>query len=188
MGKLISNAILAVMAAVVVGLLYAVGYFWMKSGEPMTVAESQTMAPGLTFRDFWASRVEQWRASDDEKEAVGMRRTCEPVATEIAVLRLSYTAFEVFRMREKGKQGDLEYSRRILAGVDDSAPSLEAIHEASYLDAVWATYEAGVWWQYAESTGLPGGPKLNHKRTCVTTYPTPADVSANRTQEAGALP
>lgn len=190
MGKLISNAILAVMAAVVVGLLYVAGYFWVKSGEPMTVAESQAMAPGLTFRDFWASRVAQWRASDDEAEAAGASayRSCEPSATGVAVLRLPYTAFEVFRMREKGKQGDLEYSRRILADIDDSAPPLEAIHEASYLDAVWATYEAGIWWQFADNPGSPGGPKLNHKRICVTTYPTPADVSANRNQETGALP
>lgn len=185
MGKLISNAILAVMAAVVVGLLYVAGYFWVKSGEPMTVAESQALAPGLTFRDFWASRVEQWRASDDEKEAVGVGRGCEPSGKEIFYGRFVMTIPTVFMVRQTG---DLENSRDFVAQFDQYAPDPEYLLEASYLDAVWAIYEAGVWQQFADHPGFPGGPKLNHKRTCVTTYPTPADVSANRNQETGALP
>lgn len=185
MGKLISNVILAGLAAVVVGLLYVGGYFWVKSGEPMTVAESQMMAPGLTFRDFWASRVEQWRASDDNSEAIGKARGCEPSSTGPTGVRMFLTMLWVFDVQ---RQGDLEYSRKFVAQFDQYAPDPEYLLEASYLDAVWATFEGGVWQQWADSPGYPGGPERNHKRVCVTTYPTPADVSANRNQETGALP
>lgn len=185
MGKLISNAILAVMAAVVVGLLYVAGYFWVKSGEPMTVAESQALAPGLTFRDFWASRVEQWRADDDKSEAVGKGRGCEPAGTGATSVRMFLTMLWVFDVQ---RQGDLEYSREFLSQFREYAPEPEYLLEASYLDAVWATFEGGVWKQFSDHPGSPGGPERNHERRCVTTYPTPADVSANRHQETGALP
>jgi hypothetical protein len=181
---LLGKLILLVLAFLLAGVLYVGAYFYVKSGEPMTVAEAQRRAPGLTFRDFWASRVEQWRLSDDEQEKAGVRRSCEPVNTGVQSLRLAYTAFEVFRMRINGP----EYSEKLLAGLGNSAPSLESIHQAAYTDAVWSTFEAGAWWQLSSSPGFPGGPKLNHRRVCVTTYPTPADVSANRTQETDTLP
>ena len=185
MGKLISNVILAGLAAVVVGLLYVGGYFWVKSGEPMTVAESQMMAPGLTFRDFWASRVEQWQVDDDNSEAIGKWRSCEPAATGATGVRMFLTMLWVFDVQ---RQGDLEYSRKFVAQFDQYAPDAEYLLEASYLDAVWAIFEGGVWKQLSDHPGTPGGPERNHERRCVTTYPTPADVSANRNQETGALP
>ncbi len=191
MGKLISfisgllgKLILLVLAVLLAGVLYVGAYFYVKSGEPMTVAESQRRAPGLTFRDFWASRVEQWRLSDDEKEKAGARRTCELSATGVLLVRIpAYNALALI-MRAKN---DPEYSRKLLAGANNPPP-VETIHNAPYLDAVWALLEAESWGVFSDHPGFPGGPKLNHRRVCVTTYPTPADVSANHTQGTGTMP
>jgi hypothetical protein len=53
LGKLLMLAPIALLS----GVLYVGAYFYQKSGKPMTVAEAQQRAPGLTFRGFWASRV-----------------------------------------------------------------------------------------------------------------------------------
>ena len=58
--KAISKLFGLVLLAVVLGVIALGGYFWYKSGQPMQVEEAQRMAPGITFRDFWQSRVEQW--------------------------------------------------------------------------------------------------------------------------------
>jgi hypothetical protein len=170
---LLGKLLLLSLVVLFVGVLYVGAYFYVKSGEPMTVAEAQQRAPGLTFRDFWASRVEQWEAKDDQKEKTGSRRTCKFSATGVILIRIPNHALLALIMREKN---DSEYSRKILAGLNNP-PSVEAIHNAPYLDAVWAILEAEAWHGFAK--GIRG---------CETIYPTPADVSANHTQETGTLP
>ena len=75
--KAISKLFGLVLLAVVLGVIALGGYFWYKSGQPMQVEEAQRMAPGITFRDFWQSRVEQWKDWDDELRTVGKNGACE---------------------------------------------------------------------------------------------------------------
>ena len=192
MGKLISfisgllgKLILLGLALLLAGVLYVGAYFYVKSGEPMTVAEAQRLAPGLTFRDFWASRVDGWDAQNVDYERIkGRPATCDLVGAGVITARVPFYIFITLIMREKN---DPEYSRKILAGLNNPPP-VEIIHNAPYLDAVWTLLEAEAWHGLANSSGVPGGPELNHRRYCTTTYPTPADVSANHTQETGTMP
>jgi hypothetical protein len=83
--NLIGQVLLLGLVVLLSGALYVGGYFYVKSGEPMTVAEAQQRAPGITFRDFWASRVEQWRAHDAQfaevKGRPGRLRTAKTAFT-----------------------------------------------------------------------------------------------------------
>lgn len=62
--------------ALVVGILALGGYFYYKSGQPMQVAAAQRLAPGITYREFWQDRVDQWTKIDDQKVAQGKGRAC----------------------------------------------------------------------------------------------------------------
>ena len=174
--NLLGKILLTGMILLLFGLLYVGAYFWQKSGQPMSVAESQKIAPGLTFRDFWASRVEQWRYWDDEKEKAGLPRTCESNAYVMSTWRLFASGGLVAMMRANQNNPDYIHER-IEANNRAIAPD-DILYNAFYIDAWWVQVEVGSWWAYSNDPGFPGGPKLNHRRTCSTTYPTPEDVSS----------
>lgn len=194
MGKLIGfisgllgKLILLGLAVLLAGVLYVGIYFYVKSGEPMTVAESQRLAPGLTFRDFWATRVEQWRYWDRELENAGKNGgACEGPATGITIYRTLIAT--PFVLQARAHQNDPEYDRQARIDNNNAVPPAEVLYHAPLLAAAWATFEEWSWWQFSEHPGFPGGPELNHRRMCMTTHPTPADVSANRTLETDTLP
>jgi hypothetical protein len=71
-GKLIGLALLAL----VVGVVALAGYFYIKSGEPMQVAEAQRIAPGITYREFWQYTHTVWEKADDKSVAEGDNRSC----------------------------------------------------------------------------------------------------------------
>jgi len=185
MGKLIGfisgllgKLILLVLAVLLAGVLYVGAYFYAKSGEPMTVAEAQRRAPGLTFRDFWASRVEQAQAWDKKLIRTGGNGGCEGVMTGFTVYRALVSVPYVIRMR--AHQDDPEYDRQARIIGNNAVPPAEVLYDAPLLDAAWAHFEVGSWWQFAY--------KPNQSFDCATTYPTPADVSATRIQETDTMP
>jgi hypothetical protein len=185
--NLIGQVLLLGLVVLLSGALYVGSHFYVKSGEPMTVAEAQQRAPGITFRDFWASRVEQWRAWDDEQLAAGIpRRTCEPLGTGFTAWRTVIAVPFVAHARLVG-QGSDEYYDNLLKSGNSYIPSKELLYDGPFLDAAWSAFELGSWWQFANHPGIPKK-ELNQRRACSTTYPTPADVSANRDDAAGTLP
>lgn len=185
---LLGKLILLGLAVLLAGLLYVGAYFYVKSGEPMTVAEAQRLAPGLTFRDFWATRVEQWRYWDRELENAGKNGgACEVPATGLTVYRAFVSVPFVLQARA-AHQNDPEYDRQLRLRNNNAIPPAEILYDAPLLDAAWAEFEEGAWWSFADHPGYPGGPELNHRRMCLTIHPTPADVSANHVQGTGTLP
>jgi len=71
-GKLIGLALLAL----VVGVVALAGYFYIKSGEPMQVAEAQRLAPGITFREYWQFIHTIWEKADNKAVLEGKNRSC----------------------------------------------------------------------------------------------------------------
>lgn len=175
---LLGKLILLGLAVLLAGVLYVGAYFYVKSGEPMTVAESQRLAPGLTFRDFWASRVEQAQAWDKKLIRAGGNGGCEGVMTGITIYRTLIAT--PFVLQARAHQDDPKYDRQARIDNNNAVPPAEVLYNAPLLDAAWATFEEWSWWQYAY--------KPNQSFDCATTYPTPADVSANHTQETGTMP
>lgn len=181
---LLGKLILLGLAVLLAGVVYVGAYFYVKSGEPMTVAESQLLAPGLTFRDFWASRMVQWETFSEWDEV--RNHSCSALPTGITIYRTLIAT--PFVLQARAHRDDPEYDRQLRIISNNAIPPAEILYHAPLLDAAWATFEEWSWWQFADHPGFPGGPKLNHIRVCMTTYPTPADVSANHTQETGTLP
>jgi hypothetical protein len=175
--NLIGQVLLLGLVVLLSGALYVGGHFYVKSGEPMTVAEAQQRAPGITFRDFWASRVAQWRAHDAQfAEVKGRPGGCEPLGTAFTAWRTMIAVPFVVQSRLAG-QGSDEYYNQAKIRNNGAIPSMELLYNGPLLDAAWATFEEGSWWQFAN----------RYSPHCPLTYPTPADVSTNH-DAAGALP
>jgi hypothetical protein len=62
--------------AVAVGVMALGGYFYYKAGQPMQVAAAQRFAPGITYREFWADRIQRWNEIDDQKVSQGKGKAC----------------------------------------------------------------------------------------------------------------
>jgi hypothetical protein len=75
-GKLIGKLVVWSLLAVVVGIAALGGYFYFKAGQLMQVAAAQRLAPGITYREFWADRVQRWSEIDDQKAAKGKGGAC----------------------------------------------------------------------------------------------------------------
>jgi len=75
-GKLIGKLVVWGLLAIVIGVIALGGYFYYKAGQPMQVAEAQRLAPGITYREYWADRIQRWGEIDDQKEAQGKGRAC----------------------------------------------------------------------------------------------------------------
>jgi hypothetical protein len=173
--NLIGQLVMWSLVVLLSGVLYVGGYFYVKSGEPMTVAEAQRRAPGITFRDFWSSRVEQWRAHDVKFAEVKDRQGgCEPLGTAFTAWRTVKAVPFVIQTRLAIQEEDYDQWNKANKNL---LPSKELLYDGPFLDAAWEFFEAGSWWQFAN----------RYSPHCPLTYPTPADVSANR-DAAGALP
>lgn len=168
---------------------YVYANFYVRSGEPMTVAEAQRRAPGLTFRDFWASRERQWAEDSEKLESVGSDIRCR-ISLERAFLvrhavRSMMDAAHFYSRQDEDARMQL-YAESIK--MDQPAypwPTYEQIYGESLMDAAWTMFEAYAWRFYANHTGRPN---RDFHRICATSFPTPADVSANHDDAAGALP
>lgn len=174
---LFGKLLLLSLAVLLSGALYVGAYFYQKSGEPMTVAEAQQRAPGLTFRDFWASRVAQWEYWDAEQEKVGKGRSCVSVGTGFTIYRAAVALPYVLQVRAAGR----EYYDREQRNNNYSLPGPDVLYDAPVLDAAWASFEGATWWSFSNHPGSPVK-ELNQRRSCSTQYPTPADVSASQSE------
>ena len=171
MMKLIERLFVLALLAGVAGSLVILGYFWYKSGQPMQVAEAQRRVPGITFREFWASRMEQWEAWDVELKAVGKNGACVNSGNIFLVLRGVLSGPMVADLR--AHQDSREYTRRVVENNNGAVPPPELLYETSFLDAWWAEIEVVTWWAESHNPGFPVK-ELNQRRACSTTYPAPA--------------
>jgi hypothetical protein len=183
--NLIGQLVLWSLVAAFAGILYVGGYFYVKSGEPMTVAEAQQRAPGITFRDFWGSRVEYARYWDEKLSEAGVpNKVCEPTITGITAWRTVIAVPFVVQTRLTTTIEDYD---RVNRANKNLLPDKELLYNGPLLDAAWAEFESGSWWQFANYSGTPSN-KVPGGRMCKNSYPTPADVSTNHDDAAGALP
>ena len=82
-GKLIGKLVVWGLSSVVVSVVSLAGYFYYKAGQPMQVAAAQRLAPGITYREFWADRIQRWTEIDDQKAAKGKGKSCVLLAAGI---------------------------------------------------------------------------------------------------------
>ncbi len=166
-GKLFELAILTA----VLGVIALGGYFWRKSGQPMQVDEAQRMVPGITFREFWQSRVEQWQYWDGELKNVGKNGACENSGYLFFAIRAVASGPFVADLRSH--ELDAEYTQKKVQNNNGVVPPDELLYEASFLDAWWSMIEHSAWHQYAHDPGFPVK-ELGQRRACSTTYSTSA--------------
>jgi len=169
--KVMSKIMTIAVLGMIVGLVALGGYFWYKSGQPMQVEEAQRRVPGITFRDFWQSRVEQWQYWDGELKNVGKNGACENSGYLFFAIRA--VASGPFVMDLRNHEKDENYTRTLVNTNNGVVPPDELLYEASFLDAWWSMIEHSAWHQYADNPGFPVK-ALGQRRACSTTYPTPA--------------
>jgi hypothetical protein len=157
---------------VVLGVITLAGYFWYKSGQPMQVEEAQRMVPGITFREFWQSRVEQWDAWNVELVAIGKRGSCGSSARHFFIPTLVLSVGDLAYMRTYQNADELDAFVTQNNGI---IPPDELIFGAVWKlpDALWWYFENVYWFRYAQDSGFPVK-ALGQQRACSTTYPTPA--------------
>ncbi len=170
--KVISKIVTIAILGMVAGLVALSGYFWHKSGQPMQVEEAQRRVPGITFREFWASRVEQWDAWNAELVVIGKRGSCGSSARHffIPTLVLSVGDLAYMRTHQNTKELDAFVTRN-----NGIIPPDELIFGPvwKFPDALWWYFENVYWFRYAQDSGFPVK-ALGQRRACSTTYPTPA--------------
>ncbi len=168
--KAISKLAGLLLLTVVLGVLALAGYFWHKSGQPMQVEEAQRMVPGITFREFWQSRMEQWKYWDDELRNAGGNGACVNSGYVFFTFRaLASVPFVIdLRMHEQ----DSEYTEKLININNGVVPPNQLLYDANMPDAWWSMIEHSAWHQYADSPGFPVK-ELGQRRACSTTYPTP---------------
>mgnify|MGYP001175533589 FL=1 len=169
--KVISKIATIAVLGMIVGLVALGGYFWYKSGQPMQVEEAQRMVPGITFRDFWQSRIEQWQYWDSELRAVGKNGSCVNTGNIMFTYRLVTAAPFVADLR--AHELDVEYTKKKVRNNNGAVPPSTLLYDSNFFDAWWATVEELNWWAYSHDPGFPVK-ALGQRRACSTTYPTPA--------------
>jgi hypothetical protein len=124
------------LSVVFVGLIALGAYFYYKAGQPMQVEEAQRLAPGITYRQFWADRVQQWREIDDQKEAQGKGRSCALVPTLMLPMMYAGSVYEVsyLRIHRGTKEAD-----NFLRSISNIMPPDELIY--------------GPWWKLPDGGG-----------------------------------
>jgi hypothetical protein len=148
-GKLIGLALLAL----AVGVAALAGYFYIKSGEPMQVAEAQRLAPGITLREYMRYTHTVWEKADDKSVAAGNNRSCvlvygivEPIVGFISV------PFQVNHYR--AIVGTPAFAQYVEYLNGDPPPN-------DLLTGPWWNLPKAYWWQFEygiwSDTYLPGG-------------------------------
>jgi hypothetical protein len=168
-GKFISKLFSFVFLACVLGILALAGYFWVKSSQPMQVDAAQRLAPGITFREFWDSQMEQWERWDMELRAVGKNGTCVSTAQTMFPLRVVLAAQYVAELR--ANRENPEITRQLMADNNGVVPPDNLLYEPAYLEAWWAMIEYSTWFQYASDPGGFPVKELDQRYACATTPP-----------------
>lgn len=169
--KAISKLSGLLLLIVALGVLSLAGYFWHKSGQPMQVEEAQRMVPGITFREFWQSRMVQWDAWNDELVEIGKRGSCGSSARHFFVPTLIFSTGDLLYMRTHRNSTELNAFIEQNNGI---VPPEELLYGPLWLmpDALWWYFENVYWFRYAQDSGFPVK-ELGQRRACSTTYPTP---------------
>lgn len=153
-GKLIGKLVIWGLLAVVVSVVALGGYFFYKAGQPMQVAKAQQLAPGITYREFWADRVRQWREIDDRKAAQGKGKACELVPTLMQPWLFISGIMEVNFVR--ANQGT-EKARQMIKEINGIIPPDNLIYGPWWKlpDAWWWQIENGTWFHYYRPLARP---------------------------------
>lgn len=167
-GKLISKLIGFIFWACVLAFIAIPGYFWYRSGQPMQVKAAQQITPGITMREFWASRVEQWKQWDNELRRVGKKGAC--LESGYVFFTLRAIAAGPFVLDLRLHQDDQKYTQSVVEGNNNVIPSDELLYDSNLIDAWWAMIEESSWSEYAHAPGFPVK-ALGQRRVCSTTYP-----------------
>jgi hypothetical protein len=169
--KAISKLFGLVLLTVVLGVMALGGYFWYKSGQPMQVEEAQRMVPGITFREYWQSRMEQWEYWDGELRNAGGNGACVNTGKIMFAYRLVTAAPFVADLR--AHRQDTNYTEKKIRANNGAVPPAELLYDNNFFDAWWATIEKLNWWAFSHDPGFPVK-ALGQRRACSTTYPTSA--------------
>jgi hypothetical protein len=146
-GKLIGKLVGWGLLAVVIGVIALGGYFYYKAGQPMQVAAAQRLAPGITYREFWADRVKHWKEIDDQKAARGKGRSCVFAPTVMQPWLFISGMLEVNYVRANQGTAKVEKMIREINGI---IPPDELIYGPWWKlpDAWWWQIENGTWFHY----------------------------------------
>ncbi len=146
-GKLIGKLVVWSLLAVVVGVVALGGHFYYKAGQPMQVAAAQRLAPGITYREFWADRVQHWGEIDDQSVAQGKGRACVFAPTLMQPWLFVSGIMEVNYVR--ANQGT-EKARQLIREINGIIPPDELIYGPWWRlpDAWWWQIENGTWFHY----------------------------------------
>ncbi|NCP86773.1 MAG: hypothetical protein CO094_08855 [Anaerolineae bacterium CG_4_9_14_3_um_filter_57_17] len=177
--KLVGNVIKAAIALVFLGVLAYGAYFAWRVNDmldkPMP-GEAQRYAPGLTFREFWDSRLEQKRAWDDKLEAAGYKRACEKSQNRLAQRAVIADYLTVKGLR--AHEGNAAYRAAAEKRQFSKFPADEILYGDNFFAAWWETYSNSVWWFFANDKGMPLFDR-NPTRVCSTTLPVHNAQQAN---------
>jgi hypothetical protein len=146
-GKLIGKLVVWGLLAVVVAVVALGGYFFYKAGQPMQVAEAQRLAPRITYREFWADRVQRWTEIDDQQAAKGKGRACVLVPTIMLPMMYTGSIYEVNYLRTHRGTKEAELFLRKISNI---MPPDDLTYGPWWKlpDAWWWQIENMSWWAY----------------------------------------
>lgn len=146
-GKLVGKLIIWGLLSVVVGMVSLGVYFYYKAGQPMQVAAAQRLAPGITYREFWADRIQRWTEIDTQKADTGKGKSCVLVSTIMLPMMYSGSIYEVTYLRT---HRDTKAAAEFLRKISNIAPPDELIYGPWWKlpDAWWWQIENMSWWDY----------------------------------------
>lgn len=137
-GKLIGKLVVWGLLAIVIGVIALGGYFYYKAGQPMQVDEAQRLAPGITYREYWADRIQRWGEIDDQKEAQGKGRACAITGRVTFTYWLWGSIVTVTRVHN---QPGTPRAKAIIAGVNGIIPPDELVY------GPWWKLPDAWWWE-----------------------------------------
>jgi hypothetical protein len=146
-GKWVGRLFVWVLTAIIVGVMALGGYFYYKAGQPMQVAAAQRLAPGITYQEFLADRVQRWKEIDDQQAAKGKGRACVSAPMLMLPMMYSGSIYEVnFLRSHRGTKEAAAFLRRI----SNIMPPDELIYGPWWKlpDAWWWQIENMSWWAY----------------------------------------
>lgn len=138
-GKLIGKLVVWGLLAIVIGVIALGGYFFYKAGQPMQVDEAQRLAPGITHREFWADRVQQWREIDDQKVAQNKGRAC--VTTGYVMIATWIIPGSIFNVTQVHNNPNSNLASSIIESVNGVMPPNELLY------GPWWKLQEAWWWE-----------------------------------------
>jgi hypothetical protein len=137
-GKLIGKLVVWGLLLVVIAVIALGGYFFYKAGQPMQVVAAQRLAPGITYREYWADRIQRWGEIDDQKEAQGKGRACIITGRVTFIYWIWGSIVNVTRVHN---QPGTPRAKAIIAGVNGIIPPDELVY------GPWWKLPDAWWWE-----------------------------------------